>query len=79
MQLSQETSRAAEFLREIFERGNIPKLSEPKCLRGGNSYILVVTGYGKVTRVRALELVFVPKIPGAALPVTVEFSAIKGR
>jgi hypothetical protein len=49
MQLPQETSRGAEFLREIFERGNTLKLSEPKRLSGGNSYALVVTGYGKET------------------------------
>ena len=49
MQLPQETSRGAEFLREIFERGNTLKLSEPKRLSGGNSYALTVTGYGKET------------------------------
>jgi len=39
MQLSQETSRAAEFLRNIFERGKTLTLSEPKRVSGGNSYV----------------------------------------
>ena len=37
MQLSQETSPAAEFLGDIFERGKTLTLSEPKRVSGGNS------------------------------------------
>jgi hypothetical protein len=47
MQLSQETSRAAEYLRGIFESGKTLRLSDPKRLTGGNSYLFVVTAYGK--------------------------------
>lgn len=49
MQLSQETSRAADYLRNIFESGKTLKLSDPMRLMNGNSYAFVVTGYGKET------------------------------
>jgi hypothetical protein len=49
VQLSQETSRAADYLRNIFESGDALKLSDPKRLSGGNSYAFVVTAYGKET------------------------------
>ena len=47
MQLSQETSRAAEYLRDIFESGKTLSLSDPTRVTGGNSYVFVVTAYGK--------------------------------
>lgn len=49
MALSQETSRAADYLRNIFECGKTLKLSEPQRLSNGNSYAFVVTAYGKET------------------------------
>lgn len=49
MQLSQETSRAADYLRNIFESGKTLKLSDPMRLTNGNSYAFVVAGYGKET------------------------------
>jgi hypothetical protein len=49
MQLSPETSRAAEFLREIFQRGRFLKLSEPKRLPSGHSYAFIVSANGKET------------------------------
>jgi hypothetical protein len=49
VQLSQETSRAADYLRNIFESGKTLKLSDPMRLMNGNSYAFVVTGYGKET------------------------------
>jgi hypothetical protein len=45
--LSEETSRAAEYLRGIFESGKTLKLSAPQRVTGGNSYVFVVTAYGK--------------------------------
>jgi hypothetical protein len=47
MQLSEETSRAAEYIRGIFESGKTLKLSAPNRVTGGNSYVFVVTAYGK--------------------------------
>lgn len=49
MQLSQESSRAASYLRNIFESGKTLKLSDPVRLMNGNSYAFVVTGCGKKT------------------------------
>lgn len=49
MQPSQETSRAAGYLRNIFESGKTLQLSDPIRLMNGNSYAFVVTGYGKET------------------------------
>jgi hypothetical protein len=49
MQLSPETSRAAEFLREIFERGGALTLSEPRRLTGCNSYAFIISADGKET------------------------------
>jgi hypothetical protein len=49
VQLSQESSRAAGYLRNIFESGKTLKLSDPVRLMNGNSYAFVVTGYGKET------------------------------
>jgi hypothetical protein len=47
VQLSQETSRAADYLRNIFESGKTLKLSDPQRLSNGNSYAFIVTAYGK--------------------------------
>jgi TIR domain len=47
MQLSEETSRAAEYLRGIFESSKILKLFAPARVTGGNSYIFIVTAYEK--------------------------------
>lgn len=47
MQLPEETSRAAEYLRGIFESGKTLKLSAPNRVTGGNSYVFVVKAYGK--------------------------------
>lgn len=49
MHLSQETSRAADYLRNIFESGRTLKLSDPQRLTNGNSYAFVVCAYGKET------------------------------
>jgi hypothetical protein len=49
VQPSQETSRAAGYLRNIFESGKTLQLSDPIRLMNGNSYAFVVTGYGKET------------------------------
>jgi hypothetical protein len=49
MQLSPETSRAAEFLREIFECGKVLKLSGPKRLSTGHSYAFIVSADGRET------------------------------
>lgn len=47
MQLSQETSRAAEYLRDIFQSGKTLRLSEPNHLNGGHAFAFRVTAYGK--------------------------------
>jgi hypothetical protein len=47
MQLSQETSRAAEYLRDIFQSGKTLRLSGPNRLNGGHAFAFRVTAYGK--------------------------------
>jgi hypothetical protein len=47
MQLSQETSRAAEYLRDIFQSGKTLRLSGPNRLSGSPAFAFTVTAYGK--------------------------------
>ena len=47
MQFSQETTRAAEYLRDIFQSGKTLRLSGPNRLSGSHAFAFTVTAYGK--------------------------------
>jgi len=47
MEQSQETTRGIEYFRDIVQSGKILKLSNPRPVNQGNSYLLPIEAFGK--------------------------------